>query len=181
MSDMEPERIDPLQQRLQQLRHEFDSAFARPVVERVADADTLVCFTADGGRFAIRSTGLQAFTRAGSIVPVPSRAPALVGLTVVRARLVPVYSLGRLMDASSIAVNPSWLAVLRGAEAVALGLDSLDGYAEQNAVAQEAGGASPRFAAGSVRHGNQLYALLDSQQLYEAITGGTAAQKKGQD
>ncbi|HEX3660398.1 MAG TPA: chemotaxis protein CheW [Acidobacteriaceae bacterium] len=173
---------DSLEQRLRQLREDFDSSFARPWEPKAAEPNALLCFTASGHRFAAALTELQAISKAGPVVPVPSGAPALLGLTVLRAKLMPVYSLPMLLGlAAGAPAEICWLAVLRGRRPAALALDTLAGFADP----QPAGDASPEgiypFAKGPVRHGDHLHVLLDCSGLYDAITHDPSPSMKAQE
>lgn len=171
----------PLIARLEELRREFDSSFARPWRQQATHASTILRFTAQGLRFAAPLADLESLARAGDIVPVPARAAGLLGLTVVRARLMPVYSLARLTDLREAATQPVWLAVLRGAAPAALALDSLDGYADESTISAVPEGSAPRFVRGSVGTGQDLRPLLDCATLYRALTRSLSADTKGQD
>jgi chemotaxis signal transduction protein len=172
---------NPISQRIVELRHEFDSSFSRPWQSEQVERDSILCFTAEGRRFAAPLTGLQGLAKAGTILPLPSRSPALLGLSVVRARILPVYSIARLMGAPARATEAVWLAVLRGRESVGVALDTLDGYANQLMVSTSAEGHMSRLVAGSVAHLEELYGLLDCKKLYEAITSPQASLMKGRD
>lgn len=163
------ESPDRLARRLRVLREEFDRSFARPFAPAQQRQNEILCFTAEGARFAAPSASLELLAKAGAIVPVPSRAPGLLGITVIRARLMPVYSLARLTGRAAQASNPFWIAVLRGPAPAAVAIDALEGYAERESVA-EAGADPEHYTAGSVRHQDQLYALLDCERLVGAIT-----------
>lgn len=173
--------MDRVVARLEELRSEFDSSFSRPLVAESAEPNRVLCFTAENGRFAVPLTGLQAVARAGTIVPLPSRAPGMLGLTVVRAKLVPVYSLAGLMKMPAAASEHAWVALLRGTQPVALALESLAGYADRRSASQVAGAAAPRFVSGTVQLEDHLYSLLHCDELYEAITRYPTVSMKGQD
>lgn len=172
---------DRLAQRLAQLRDEFDSSFARPWGGGERQANSLLCFTADGFRFAMALPELQVLSKAGPIVPVPSRSHGLLGLTVLRAQVLPVYSIGRLTHSSGAAGACRWLAVLRGPSPVALSLASLEGYAGDPQGERTPVEAGWRFVSGMVKQNESLYAVVDSGALYAAITQPRAGAEKGQD
>lgn len=173
---------DSLEQRLRQLREEFDSSFARPWQPKAAESNAVLCFTAGGHRFAAPVAELQGISKAGPITPVPSDVPALLGLTVLRARLMPVYSLVTLLDVAAAAPSEvCWLAVLRGRRPAALALDTVAGYAETQVADNVAAGTLPPFAKGPVRQGNHWHILLDCAGLYDAITRTPFTSMKAQD
>lgn len=169
---------DQLARRVAQLREDFDTSFARPWSSAARQANSILCFTADGARFAVALHGLQALSKAGPIVPVPSRAQALLGLTVLRAQVLPVYSLGGLTRSAAAGGACRWLALLRGASPVALALESLEGYADEGQMESAAG---MDFVTGMVQQKEHLYALVDAGALYAAITQPTLGAEKGQD
>ena len=170
-----------LEQRLRQLREDFDNSFARPWAPRSADPTAVLCFTAGGHRFAAPLTELQSISKAGPIVPVPSGASALLGLTVLRARLMPVYSLVTLLGIAASPAELCWLAILRGRRPAALALDTLVGYAEAGPPVGHFSPDSYPFARGPVRHGDHLHMLLDCAGLYDAITRNPLTTMKAQD
>lgn len=163
-------QFDHLQQRLRELREDFDSSFARPWAEERQEANTILCFTVAGHSFAAPLAELQSISKAGRVVQVPSRSPALVGLTVVRAKLMPVFSLTSLLGVPGSPSETCWLAVLRGRMPAAIAADALVGYAERSSASEAPEGGAPRSVRGSVRHGGQLYALLDCAGIYDAVT-----------
>jgi chemotaxis signal transduction protein len=172
---------DSIKSRLHKLRDEFDSNFARPWAPERQAGESLFCFTADDGRFAIPLTALQALVKAGPIVPVPSRAFGLLGLTVVRAKVLPVYSIGRFTGGAPRGAAPPWLASLRGPSPAALAIDSLDGYTQSDSLADSAAGPAGPFIQGIVQHNGYFYALLDCVTLYDTITQPVSHSMKGQD
>ena len=172
---------DPLQQRLQQLRDEFDAGFARPVAPGQIERQAVLCFTADNITCAALLTELDSIAKAGPLVPVPSHSPALLGVTAVRARLMPVFSVAALLQQPAAKTQVCWLAILRGRLPAALALDALAGYADHGSIDRQAAGHGPLFVRGSVRHGKELYALLDCTGIYDAITRGPIAAAKDQE
>jgi chemotaxis signal transduction protein len=170
-----------LERRLHELREEFDSSFARPWTAPPAQAGAIVCFTAQGGKFAAPLAALQSVARAGAIVPVPSQAPALLGITVLRARLMPVFSVAALLAMPPANSETCWLAVLRGPRAAALALDSLAGYADPESIRKTDTDAPLRFITAAVSLHDEVFALLDCERLYEIITRDPASSETEQD
>lgn len=172
---------DFLEQRLHRLREDFDSSFARPWEPARMASNTILCFTVGGHRFAAQLRQLQSIARAGPVVRVPSRSPALLGLTVLRARLMPLYSLMTLLEMPGAAAETCWLAVLRGNRPAALAIDALAGYADPETGSAPAEGAMPRFAEGLVRCRDQVHALLDCAGIFDAITRDPLTSRNEQD
>lgn len=181
-----PEKSDlrsvaPLERRLRELRNEFDSSFARPWTAPRVQAGAILCFTAQGGKFATPLTALQSVSRAGSIVAVPSQAPALLGITLLRGKLMPVFSLAALLNMPTGNSELCWLAVLRGPRPAALAVDSLAGYADPESMRKTDTAAPLPFITASVRLQDEMFALLDCDRLYEVITRDPAGPATEQD
>ncbi|HEY3706070.1 MAG TPA: chemotaxis protein CheW [Terracidiphilus sp.] len=172
-----------LRMSLARLREEFDSSFALPLHAANAQAGRMLCFAAGAVKFAIPMGDLLALSRCGSIAPVPSHSPGLLGLAVVRAQVVPVYSLPRLTGAGAQTGDCHWLALLRGGVPVALAIDALDGYAFESAAQSVAGETGfsfpPTWNTGLIRHNAELYATLRGAQIYDMITQGVSQEGKG--
>jgi len=171
-----PEQFDaqglaPLERRLRHLHNEFDSSFARPWTPPRAQTEAYLCFTAQGGNFAAPLSALSSVARAGAIVPVPSQASTLLGITVLRAKIMPVFSLAALLETPPAANSEvSWLAVLRGPRPAALALDSLAGYGDPASIHKADTAAPLPFITASVSLHEEMFALLDCERLYEVIT-----------
>jgi len=89
---------DSLEQRLRQLREDFDNSFGRPWEPKAVEPNAILCFIVGGHRFAVPLAELQNIRSAGAIVSGPSGSTALLGLTVLRARMLPVFSLMSLLS-----------------------------------------------------------------------------------
>lgn len=167
MSD--PRATNALELPLARLRQEFDSGFAEPVRTGEERLDQLLCFSAGGAGFAIPLSGLQSVVRCTALTPIAARAPALLGLSVVRAQIVAVYSLARLTGIGSQTIDSHWLLLLHGPGPVALALDSLDGYVLETAMQPAAGQAASPLIAGLIKHHGKIYAAVDAAQIYNAM------------
>lgn len=165
------------QRRLDRLRQEFDASFAEPIAQTDTRIERLLCFTAGGAKFAIPMAGLQAVAHCSSVTSVPSRVAALLGLTVVRAQILPVYSITHLTGIGEQSGTCHWLAILRGASPVALAIDTIEGYASDTALETAAGDLSG-LVSGIIRHGNDLFAALRAPEIYQRITSGNSGQGK---
>jgi purine-binding chemotaxis protein CheW len=178
MSEVSNPGEDPLAERLSALREEFDSSFSRPLKVETERGDSALCFTVDGLRYAVLLSGLQSLSRCLPLVAVPSRSRSLLGLAVMHAQAVPVYSLPRITRMSAPRGEYEWLAMLRGSAAVGLAVQSLDGYAQTAPEMNISDGHTP-FVSGMVKHKGFLYALIDAAGLYQAITQQSADLEKG--
>lgn len=171
-----------LEQRLRQLREDFDSSFARPWEPREPEPNAVLCFSAGGHRFAAALAELQNIGKAGAILPLPSRSPALLGLTVFRARMLPVFSLLKLLNVHPLVpAEICWLLLLRGRRSAAVAVDALDGFAESQFAGDACGEKMYPFAKGPVRHRDHLHVLLDCAALCAAVTRDPFPSTEAQD
>lgn len=86
-----------LNTRLLAMRTAFDEAFARAPDAPVETRDLLVLGAA-GERFALPLAGLTGVELTPPMTTLPSSHPALLGLANCRGRIVPVFSLARLLS-----------------------------------------------------------------------------------
>lgn len=141
------------------LRRAFDEGFAAPPTEAQATEDFLAV-RLGGDPHAIRVTDLARVTAAPKIVPLPSRSAAIVGLASVRGALVVVHSLARVLGYADVEA-PSWIALAGGADALGLGIDSLEGFLRR-----------PRGAERVLEAGGVTYAIVDVRAVVETILTG---------
>lgn len=158
-----------IERQLARLREDFDSGFARPLRSFEDRVDQLVCFSAGSANFAMAMSGLDALVRCMGLTPIPARAPALLGLAVVRARIVPVYSLVRLTGIGTQTAECQWLVLLQGSERVALAADSLDGYALESTVQPATGSDVSPLVSGLLKHDGKTYATVRAAEIYNTI------------
>jgi hypothetical protein len=97
------------------LARAFDATFAAPADTEVEEAESLLGIRVAGDPYAIPVGDIVGLAASGRIVPVPSRAPALLGLAGVRGRALPVYSLATLLGYPHAGEPVPWL-VLCGDE-----------------------------------------------------------------
>jgi len=111
-------------------RLEFDAAFAAPPAVAAEENVRLLAFRAGDDVFALRLSELAGLHQGRRIVTVPSRTPGVLGMVGLRGRLVPVFSLPRLLGYAE-GGEPRWLAACAGGrEPIALSFEHLDGYRE---------------------------------------------------
>lgn len=111
---------------LRRLRDEFDASFVRPIPEQPALERAILAVDVDDLRLALRVEQIGRVLRCPAIRPVPSSAPALVGLASVRARLVAVFDLASAATAAPAAPR-AWLAIARTAPEVGFAFDAMRG------------------------------------------------------
>jgi purine-binding chemotaxis protein CheW len=112
----------------QLLREAFDRAFAVPPLAHAETTTRLLGVRVAGDPYAIRVSELAGVTQR-RFVPVPSREPAMAGLTTVRGGLWPVYRLRTLLGYPP-GPDTGWLALVRADTPLALAFDEVDSYVE---------------------------------------------------
>jgi chemotaxis signal transduction protein len=115
-----------LEDRLNELRSEFDRTFAEPLTS-VQDGEDLLALRAGDAELAIRIRETAGIQRCPVLTLVPSRSPALCGLAGVRGRLVAVFDLGSLVCGQTVRQG-GWILLCAADPSVALRFDGLDGY-----------------------------------------------------
>lgn len=96
--------------KIAEMRRLFDESFAHALPGQVTKPETMLAITVEGERFALRVSEISGLAVSKEkIVPVPSRAPELLGLTGIRGVVVPVFSLARLLGFDSERGQVCWL------------------------------------------------------------------------
>jgi len=113
---------------VEELRREFDAAFARPAREVARDTEDLLEIRVAGSAYALRVAELAGVSAGHRITAVPSTQPALLGLVGIRGVLVPVFDLARLLGESALEEAPRWVALSQGDSPVGLAFASVEGH-----------------------------------------------------
>jgi chemotaxis signal transduction protein len=162
--------------RAQQLRAEFDHAFAAPPAPAPgASIDLLAIRCADQG-FALPLSDVLAVWTDRKIVPVPAPAAEFLGLVGVRGLVAPVYDLRAMLGYPGSA-SPRWVALVRAPAPFALAFEHFEQHVRVPADhvigdLRTAPASSHAFASGSVRTATGPRPLIDLPALYAAVTGG---------
>ena len=122
---MSPADVAPTFASAEDLRREFDAAFARPPASGIEDEERLLAVRVGGDRYAIRLAEIAALHADRTIVPLPSPLPELLGLAAFRGDLAPVYDLAALLGHARRA-EPRWLVLSRSTPPVGLAFDVFD-------------------------------------------------------
>ena len=154
-----------------QLREQFDRSFAEPERTGGAASEPLLCIRIGGDPWAVRRADVRRLVAHGRIVPVPSTAPAMMGVLGLRGELIPVHSLRALLGYR--AEPPSgWVIVARSAERLGLAFDFFEG--QQIVPAEQlssAAGPRPHVRA-VVAAGGAARSVLDLDSIVELVTHG---------
>jgi chemotaxis signal transduction protein len=113
--------------RVLQLRDGFDRGFAVAPPPPVPEHSDFLCIRVGGEPSAIALGDVATLHADLRIIPLPSRAPELLGVAAIRAAVVPIYDLRVAFGVSGSGV-PRWTVVVAGSLA-GFGFDSYDGHA----------------------------------------------------
>lgn len=110
-----------------ELHRAFDHSFALPSVERREDAESLLVLRSADAFYALRLAEIAGLFVDRRIVPIPSSASALLGLSGFRGQVAPVYALRAILGHPPATEPPRW-AVLASGVFVGLAFDELVGH-----------------------------------------------------
>ena len=103
----------------------------------------------------------------GSWQVVPSRLPAMRGVTLIRGRLVPLVHLGALVGAEPAPLHPSPLMVVAQSRGqwVALEVDAVDSAPFRDVLSDDEAGGLPGLSAGALRREGKWIPVLNLEAL----------------
>lgn len=153
-----------------ELARDFDRSFAEPA-QAAEPTEAFLALAAGGVAYAIRLRQVRGVLGGRTVVPVPSPAPALLGLASARSEIVPVYDLARLLGGEPDRAQPCpWLLLVDAPAPAALALGRFDGHARLPAKA--GGGATVQIA-------GQPRTLIDLDVLAAAIRRQAQTKESG--
>jgi chemotaxis signal transduction protein len=161
-----------LARRLQELRQNFDAAFARPFeAAPQAPQSAALCCRSGTLRCALPLTELGGLFKARALLPAPARGHGFVGFGFFRSVLIPVYELGAWIDVNDSLRLQGWSILLGRSEVIAVRVDEIDGYAvfDQPAVALNPSPKATPYLQGAVEHKGESYALVDVKRLHQDV------------
>jgi chemotaxis signal transduction protein len=138
------------------LRGSFDQVFALPPPVARTTQQRLLALRIGADPYAIRVEQVTGLEKVQSLVALPGSPAYLLGLTGLRGRLVPVFSLSALLRSSDRGPEP-WLILCGASETVGLAASSFDGQFEVAPHEIVSGQGHSRH----VRHGRLSRSVLD--------------------
>lgn len=146
------------------LRENFDASFAVPRVGGREAGRRFVLLRTGDIEVAVAAEELLEVKAGVELLSLPSDAPALTGVAVVRGTVIAVFSLSRLLGRGATR-EPS-LAMLRSVGAVALAFDEIGGFATVGDAQVIAGAHNELpFSRANLRLRETLVPVLDVEQL----------------
>jgi purine-binding chemotaxis protein CheW len=161
-----------LQAQVAEIRHLFDSSFAAPEQSGRSAVEHMLAVQVGGERLAVPVAQLSGLTLAqGTILPVPSSVPELLGITGVSGVVVPVFSLAALLGIARSSSPCRWLMLCGGRQqAIALAVDLVEGHMAVPADGILArGDNAASHIKQAVRDGDILRGVVDLALLVEQI------------
>lgn len=116
------------------LRRIFDDAFAKPAAAPSSDAaEHLLKLRAGDQLIAMRLQEVHGVLRCPPVTTIPGGHSALLGIGSVRGRLVALYRLAELLDASSTQRDGEWIVLCGPQRQLALVVNEVQGHAKVSA------------------------------------------------
>lgn len=175
--------MDLVSQSLAEMRREFDSTFAAPPADLREDRESLITIRLAGEALAVRTAHVTGLAKLKRIVPVPSRMPALLGITAVRGALFPAYDLASLLGFPATGSEHSWILFANRETPVGLAFDEFEGQVEvdRTGLCQSDSSNSREHLRQVAKIGAGHRAVVDLPGLVEKIrkSAGLIEQEKG--
>jgi chemotaxis signal transduction protein len=111
---------------LGRLREVFDRSFALPARPAEGRRVRYLGIRVGGDPYAIRLDDISGIARGVEIAPVPTSAPALLGVLWARGALLPVYRLASILGLPHADRGTGWVAIVDRADPVAFAFDAVD-------------------------------------------------------
>lgn len=172
--------------RVDEIRHAFDESFAVAASVASDDHEGLLALRIGGDPFAVRVVEMAGLVAGRRIVPVPSRAPALLGLAGIRGVLVPIYRLAVLLGYPEPLdpagrEEPRWLLLCGREDKVGLAFDRLDGHLRvPRSDLSRADGEGRRHVVEVARVGERALPILSLDSLLATIHARSATPGAGE-
>jgi purine-binding chemotaxis protein CheW len=165
--------LSTLQQRADELRREFDCAFAAPL--RFDDTQTidLLAIRAGDQSCAIRLSEVYGLHAGRKVTRIPGAHAAMCGIAGFRGTILPVYDLPVLLGVAAVPAAPRWLVIAKTA-AIALSFDGFEGQrrvSRDTVMPQTSGAVLRRYARDFVRAPSLTAPLLHLPALIAALDG----------
>jgi chemotaxis signal transduction protein len=157
------------QLRIEKLRRSFDENFAEEFRQRAERKDSFIYFMLGSQGYAVRSSHLTGFAKAGHVTPLPARSRGLLGMGNVRGQLLPVYSLAAFLKVNENMQLPQWLAIAGKSDSIAFAMSELIGLDAADEQHELASPAQP-YVQGYCVRGGARFALIQVDELYREIT-----------
>lgn len=113
---------------VEELRREFDGAFALPPRELAWDSVDLLAIRVGTKPYALRISEISAVLTGRPVTQLPSSNEALSGLVGIRGALVAVFDLAKLLGEDRTDEEPRWVALCGGESQLAVAFHAIEGH-----------------------------------------------------
>ncbi|MEJ7729417.1 MAG: chemotaxis protein CheW [Polyangiaceae bacterium] len=156
---------DDIRARAEALRRAFDDGFAEAPTPRRRGDESYLAIRVGDRPYALRVRDIAGLYADRAIVPVPSDAPALLGVAAFRGVMAPVFDL-RVALAQPAGAAPAWLVLVHTPEPVGLAFDLFEEHftPEQHALVAPAappGSSNGASASRIVRGAGEARPIVD--------------------
>jgi chemotaxis signal transduction protein len=162
-----------LETRVAEMSRLFDGSFAAPAQSDRSAVEHVLAVKVGGERLAVFVNDLSGLTVArGTILPVPSSVPELLGITGIHSVVVPVFNLAALLGIGHGSGQYRWLLLCGGHQAtIALAVELVESHVEVSAdtMIARSPDATARYIKQTVRDGDILRGVIDIAMLVEQI------------
>jgi chemotaxis signal transduction protein len=171
---------DDIRARAEAMRRTFDAGFAEAPAPRRRGDEGYLAIRVGERPYALRVRDLAGLYAERPIVPVPSAAPALLGVAAFRGVMAPVFDLRVALGQLAGGV-PGWLVVVHAPEPVALAFDLFEAHFTPERESLEASATTPEGVAPGasatrvVRGAGEARPIIDITALITHLAPRTAA------
>lgn len=110
------------------LRREFDAAFAAPPRGSSEDSAAFLLIGVGGNAFALDVRDVGGMAAGRWVTPAPSPDSALIGLSAIRGKVVPVFDLGAVLGEPRSTEGQRWIVLSRDQDPIAFAFSELQGH-----------------------------------------------------
>ena len=167
-------------ERLARMRGDFDENFRAVATPGDEDTEAFLIVRLGDQSVAIRLAELSGFEVAPQVIPVPIDQPALMGVSRVGGKLLPVYQLGILTGRTASTESRHWIAICGLETPVALAVDGLVGHVDTpRAARQPAGSAAERHVTELLRLEDGFQPIIDLPSVLIELEFQTSGRRSG--
>jgi chemotaxis signal transduction protein len=178
--------IDPILNRLAEIRRSFDESFAAPARSHEEERRSALAIRAGDGRFAVRVEDLAGVEACRKIVKLPGSLPGLLGVAGIRGRLLAAYDLGALLGQPSRELGKEraplrWILVSFADRGIGLLVEEIEAFVRVAAAdfkPMDHGPAGGHFL-GVLRQGERSRGVVDVASIAAAVARRAEESREG--
>lgn len=165
----------PIEAKAGELRRAFDRARAAPISSYAeSQTEDLIALRIGQRPYAIRITEISGLATNKKIAGIPSSISQLLGLAAIRGSLVPVYSLGALLESYEDTEKARWLALCGTEEYFGLAFGEFEGHVRiprDQLHSAERGGLASTHVTHVARTADEVRPVISIPLIRETIQG----------